>query len=292
MNVFEQSQKDFDSLVESVVALLDDIESQRSPLESQCRFPDIVQDAAFLTNGSNMSDADFLYNDVDRSFDSDHNRNNNQPTMLQSTLLPSSLYIGKKSQEMQEGPGCSGQSLKEGSASILSFDSDNCLSVQLNPFANMTDDSESECSDKLSDGKKSLSIAGSFPRILYEMLDDSDVEGFVGIVSWQHHGKAFRVHNPKQFATCIMCRYFHQTRYTSFQRQLALYGFRRIRTGKDRGAYYHEQFIRENKSMCISIQRTPIKGAMAQNLTKVKDDPNFYSIVQTSNDSEHETAYL
>ena len=60
------------------------------------------------------------------------------------------------------------------------------------------------------------------------------------IVSWMPHGKAFKVHNPTDFVNYIMPQFFSQSKYTSFQRQLNMYGFQRFssRCSKDKGAYY------------------------------------------------------
>merc|ERR1712232_475425 len=48
------------------------------------------------------------------------------------------------------------------------------------------------------------------------------------------------------FAEIIMPQYFNQTKYRSFQRQLYIYGFDRIKdkSSEDFGAYFHELFIR------------------------------------------------
>jgi hypothetical protein len=80
------------------------------------------------------------------------------------------------------------------------------------------------------------------------------------VVSWQPHGKAFRVHQPEDFARTIMRRYFNQTQYKSFQRQLHIYGFRRIKKGRDLGGYYHSLFSRNRKSMSLRMTREEIKG--------------------------------
>ena len=63
-----------------------------------------------------------------------------------------------------------------------------------------------------------------FPIKLHRMLDEVTAAGLESVVSWLEHGRAFRIHQPKLFAATIMCRFFNQSKYTSFQRQLNLYG--------------------------------------------------------------------
>jgi hypothetical protein len=80
-----------------------------------------------------------------------------------------------------------------------------------------------------------------FPTVLHHMLNAAEKNGFDHVISWQHHGRAFQVHQPEKFVNDIMPLYFRHTRFSSFQRQLSLYGFIRLtRKGEDRGAYYHE----------------------------------------------------
>lgn len=59
----------------------------------------------------------------------------------------------------------------------------------------------------------------AFPWKLHDVLEDAERKGFASIVSWTLGGRAFKVHNQKQFETQIMTRYFNQTQYKSFQRQ-------------------------------------------------------------------------
>ena len=63
------------------------------------------------------------------------------------------------------------------------------------------------------------------------------------------------VHKPKEFVAEIMQTYFHQSKLTSFQRQLNLYGFTRITRGPDRGGYYHEFFMRRMLFLCKTMVR-------------------------------------
>jgi hypothetical protein len=92
------------------------------------------------------------------------------------------------------------------------------------------------------------------------MLEGMANNGSQNVVSWQPHGKAFRVHQPEVFARAIMPRYFKQTKYKSFQRQLHIYGFHRINKGMDKGAYFHGLFIQNKKSMSLRMVREKIKG--------------------------------
>ena len=58
------------------------------------------------------------------------------------------------------------------------------------------------------------------------MLEVTEREGLADVVSFFSHGRAFAIHKPRRFVQEIMPRFFRQTRLTSFQRQLNLYGKR------------------------------------------------------------------
>lgn len=83
-----------------------------------------------------------------------------------------------------------------------------------------------------------------FPEKLHKMLQASVDENFTDVVGFFPHGRAFAIHKPRRFVEEIMPRFFKQTRLTSFQRQLNLYGFKRISAGPDNGGYFHELFLR------------------------------------------------
>lgn len=90
-----------------------------------------------------------------------------------------------------------------------------------------------------------------FPQTLMELLSSEDPE----IVTWLPSGKAFIVRCPKKFVELVLPRFFKQTKITSFQRQLNMYGFRRIADGPDMGAYRHELFLRDKPHLTNNIQR-------------------------------------
>jgi len=69
----------------------------------------------------------------------------------------------------------------------------------------------------------------SFPFKLLQLLEDASLEGNEHIVSWLPHGKAFKVHKTTEFENELIGRYFRQTKYRSFVRQVSpqrLYGMR------------------------------------------------------------------
>jgi hypothetical protein len=90
-----------------------------------------------------------------------------------------------------------------------------------------------------------------FPQTLMELLSSEDPD----IVTWLPSGKAFIVRSPKKFVETVLPRFFKQTKITSFQRQLNMYGFRRIADGSEMGAYRHELFLRDKPHLCNTIQR-------------------------------------
>jgi len=130
--------------------------------------------------------------------------------------------------------------------------------------------------------KKTGGVTKPFPEKLYEMLSAETVststENSSTIVTWLPHGRAFIVRKPKLFTSEIMAKYFRQTKLTSFQRQLNLYGFRRITQGPDSGAYYHELFLRGRPQLCMRMVRQKVKGTGHKQPTDVTTEPNFYNM--------------
>jgi hypothetical protein len=59
----------------------------------------------------------------------------------------------------------------------------------------------------------------AFPWKLHDVLEDAERKGFANVISWTMNGRAFKVHDQKQFEDKIMTKYFNQTQYKSFQRQ-------------------------------------------------------------------------
>ena len=95
----------------------------------------------------------------------------------------------------------------------------------------------------------------SFPWKLHLMLEQSSKQNYTHIVSWVQDGTAFQVHNSSEFVTKIMGNYFDTTKFESFRRQLSMYGFRRERSGPNRGIIRHPNFVRGNRNLCKDIRR-------------------------------------
>jgi hypothetical protein len=99
-----------------------------------------------------------------------------------------------------------------------------------------------------------------FPWRLHALLNHVENTERASIVSWLPNGLGFRVHKPDQFTLHIMPLFFNQSKYRSFQRQLNIYSFQRITSGPDRGAYFHEFFVRFKESLFHRMVRVKIKG--------------------------------
>jgi hypothetical protein len=136
---------------------------------------------------------------------------------------------------------------------------------------------------------KKCGPATKFPVKLHELLENAEVCGFSDVVSWKIHGRAFSVHNVQEFSKSIMPLYFNQRKITSFFRQLNIYGFKRITQGHDKGAYYHELFLRGKQFLTSRILRLKVKGTMVKGLPNPDAEPNFYSMPYVTDASSFPT---
>jgi len=137
-------------------------------------------------------------------------------------------------------------------------------------------------------GDKKLTSRGGvttpFPVKLHRMLDPGNE--LDGIVAWRPHGRAFMIHDKDAFVNEIMPTVFNQSKLTSFQRQLNLYGFVRLTApGADHGSYYHELFLRGRPDLCQRMQRTRIKGNGMKAAASPSTEPRFYEMKHCPEDA-------
>jgi len=99
-----------------------------------------------------------------------------------------------------------------------------------------------------------------FPRKLFDLIEDEPNS----LVEWSPRGDSFFIRDPDEFCAQVLPKYFRHTKLTSFQRQLNLYGFRRITKGENQGAYFHSDFSRSHPEKVDGIRRVVRKGATAQ----------------------------
>mmetsp|Transcript_14756 Transcript_14756/g.28051 ORF Transcript_14756/g.28051 Transcript_14756/m.28051 type:complete len:435 (+) Transcript_14756:81-1385(+) len=126
--------------------------------------------------------------------------------------------------------------------------------------------------------RKRGGVLQPFPVKLYDVLERLEQEGHDDVIGWQPHGRCFVIRQPKVFVQEFMQKHFSQTKLTSFQRQLNLYGFVRLTQGPDANGYYHELFLKGKRFLCNRIARTRIKGTRIKGASNPEDEPNFYAM--------------
>jgi len=107
-------------------------------------------------------------------------------------------------------------------------------------------------------GKKRAGSESQFPGKLHDLMEYISNEGREDVVSWVDNGTAFVVINPEKLVD-LLPRFFSQTKYRSFQRQLNMWHFVRILDGPHRGGWKHPYFIRAKRSLCRYMSRHLMK---------------------------------
>ena len=77
----------------------------------------------------------------------------------------------------------------------------------------------------------------NFPSKMYTILSLGHKVSHA--IKWLPHGRAFRIINRVVFLEDILLKFSKPIKWSSFTRQLQLWGFKRIHSGRDDGAYYH-----------------------------------------------------
>lgn len=132
-------------------------------------------------------------------------------------------------------------------------------------------------------------VTEPFPEKLHRMLQEVEAEGKTDIVSFFSHGRAFAVHDMERFVEEIMPRFFKQSKWNSFARQLNLYGFQRLLTGPDAGGYYHELFLKGRPSLAVHMRRVGVPHGKDRRKFKQPQartlQPDFYAMKKLASES-------
>merc|ERR1719440_2252172 len=110
----------------------------------------------------------------------------------------------------------------------------------------------------------------AFPRKVFEILSEQPAD----IISWNPSGLAFMIHDMPRFVSEVLQKYFAHQKFSSFQRQLNLYGYRRIEPGGDEpaGSFTHESFRRDASELLSLVRRPKQAKPSASAVRRARDD--------------------
>lgn len=103
-------------------------------------------------------------------------------------------------------------------------------------------------------------VPQQFPRRLFEMLQSETklIEtspDHPKIIFWSDSGKAFRIADVADFSAAILPKYFRTKKFSSFQRNLNLYGFAKVRRGPETDMYAHPAFVRDQADTLSHLRK-------------------------------------
>ncbi|KAL0540388.1 hypothetical protein IC582_024625 [Cucumis melo] len=94
------------------------------------------------------------------------------------------------------------------------------------------------------------SSVAPFLKKLYDMVDDDSTNS---IISWTSSNDSFTILDITQFSLHLLPKYFKHSNFSSFMRQLNIYGFRKIDT--DCWEFATDGFVKGQKHLLKSIYR-------------------------------------
>lgn len=100
------------------------------------------------------------------------------------------------------------------------------------------------------------------PLFIEKLIDILEVPFFLNqdssidnIISWTTTSDSFQIKSISQFTETILPRFFKHNNFSSFIRQLNMYGFRKIRHEDGDNVYENENFKRGNRALLKNIKR-------------------------------------
>ena len=127
----------------------------------------------------------------------------------------------------------------------------------------------------------------TFLSKLYDILNNTT---YKEIIYWNKEGKGIIIANVNEFSTMILPKYFRSSTYSSFVRQLNLYGYHKIQGVIEEGEGYEHDKLNKNSTMEDFQQILKLKkrrNLMMKFLNKYSKD-NFINNLKRNNYDDEE----
>ncbi|KAI8584711.1 hypothetical protein K450DRAFT_267363 [Umbelopsis ramanniana AG] len=120
----------------------------------------------------------------------------------------------------------------------------------------------------IEDGQTFKSGSHTFVHKLYDMIEDVDCHPYI---CWSNDGTSFVVYNVVEFAKVLLPKHFKHNNFSSFVRQLNMYGFHKInKTPRNQKSmtkdqvweFSHPQFLRGRPDLLDGIKRKAMDNDM------------------------------
>ncbi|KAG1681676.1 Heat shock factor protein [Nymphon striatum] len=124
-------------------------------------------------------------------------------------------------------------------------------------------------------------VTPAFLMKLKKMVDDPSCDH---LISWNENGKSFIIHNVTEFSQDMLPYYYKHNNYSSFVRQLNMYGFRKaldisqgnLKSNANTVEFYHQLFV-QNEDDCLKLIKRKVpssKNEIARVPSRIVDE-NF-----------------
>eukprot|EP01017_Pseudomicrothorax_dubius_P036933 TRINITY_DN5352_c0_g1_i2.p1 TRINITY_DN5352_c0_g1~~TRINITY_DN5352_c0_g1_i2.p1 ORF type:complete len:325 (-),score=62.20 TRINITY_DN5352_c0_g1_i2:108-1082(-) len=101
------------------------------------------------------------------------------------------------------------------------------------------------------------------PGFLLKTFDIVEQNRYPDIVAWNTEGDSIWVKDSERFSREILPNYFKHSNYTSFVRQLNMYGFKKSKTKQNYDCFCHIFFKKGSRDLLILIKRRQSANACA-----------------------------
>eukprot|EP00903_Cladosiphon_okamuranus_P007768 g7523.t1 len=129
-----------------------------------------------------------------------------------------------------------------------------------------------------------MTSGNGFPYILHDLLKNEPKS----VVTWTRTGTAFGILDNEAFGRDVLSSYFKHNKFSSFQRQLNLYGFRKIVKGRESGCYMHPSFLRDRPDLLSEVRRGVVPPCPESYTRKVYGSGPRFMNQDDESDSEPE----